>query len=135
MTDIFTKKTRSWIMSRIHSKYTQIEKNLASELRKRRLKFLKHYKMLGSPDFVFLRKKVVVFVDGVFWHGYNWKKLGRIPPDGYWREKISRTINRDKQVTRTLKKQGWTVLRFWEHEVLNYSRKCADKIAKKLKQR
>ena len=83
-----------------------------------------HPKMLGNPDFVFPKKKLVIFIDGDFWHGYNWKKLHKVPPRRYWQAKISRTIARDKDYTKQLKRAGWKVLRFWEHEIIINPRKC-----------
>jgi len=74
-------------------------------------------KIYGNPDFVFRDKQILVFVDGCFWH--NCPKHGHIPLSNivYWRKKIERNMARDRQVTRTLKKEGWKVLRIWEHEL------------------
>ena len=129
MTDIFSKKKRSWIMSRIHSTETKAEIKLCKDLRKHRLHFRKHCKKLpGNPDIAFPRRKVAVFVDGVFWHGYNWKVLGKVPKPGYWRKKIARNISRDKKTNSILKKMGWKVLRFWEYKVLKETEKCTKKV-------
>ena len=122
-------------MSRIRSKNTKIEKVMAKELRKTRFKFRKHYKIIGSPDFAFPKKKVAVFVDGSFWHGYKWLVDGRRPKQGYWREKIARNIERDSLVNASLRTQGWAVLRFWEHDVVRSPKACAFKVAKKLRVR
>lgn len=94
-------------------------------LDKNKLKGYKmHPKMLGNPDFIFPKKKLVIFIDGDFWHGYNWKKLHKVPPEKYWQAKIKRTIARDKKYTRQLKKAGWKVLRFWENEIKMNPLKC-----------
>jgi DNA mismatch endonuclease (patch repair protein) len=125
MADRITKKKRSRVMSRIRSKNTSLEISFKKLLDKNNLRGYKmHPKMLGGPDFVFPKKKLVVFIDGDFWHGYNWKKLHKIPPRKYWQAKISRTIARDKEYTRQLKGVGWKVLRFWEHEVKKNPEKC-----------
>jgi len=84
--------------------------------------------MFGSPDFVFHKHKLAVFVDGDFWHGYNWKKRKIIPKAGYWQEKILRNMKRDLKVNRTLRDAGWRVTRFWEHKVVKQPAKCAVKI-------
>jgi len=130
MADRITKKKRSRIMSRIRSKNTSLEISFKKLLDKNKLKGYKMYpKMLGNPDFVFPKKKLVIFIDGDFWHGYNWKTLHKVPPRKYWQAKISRTIARDKKYTKQLKKAGWKVLRFWEHEIKRDPEKCVNKIS------
>jgi DNA mismatch endonuclease, patch repair protein len=73
--------------------------------------------LLGRPDFVFRRARLVVFVDGCFWHGCP--KHGRQPTSnrGYWIPKLRRNQERDLAVKRALSKRGWTVIRLWEHEL------------------
>lgn len=79
----------------------------------------RHLPLPGKPDFTFSRQRVVVFVDGCFWHGCG--KHLRLPKNNheYWQQKISRNINRDKITKRTLSRGGWKVLRVWEHELKN----------------
>jgi DNA mismatch endonuclease (patch repair protein) len=132
MAKVLTKEGRSRIMRNIRSKNTKIEKKLRSALWKRGLRYRIHYKLPGRPDIVFPSKKLVVFIDGDFWHGYNWKNKGIIPPAGFWQEKIERNIKRDKEQTKKLKKQGWIVLRFWEHEVNEDINYCIKKIKQTL---
>ncbi|MBT9132505.1 MAG: Very short patch repair protein [Firmicutes bacterium] len=73
--------------------------------------------VLGKPDFVFSKEKIAMFIDGCFWHGCS--KHCRLPATNvqYWVDKIQGNIRRDKQVTKELKKRGWIVFRFWEHEL------------------
>jgi DNA mismatch endonuclease (patch repair protein) len=77
--------------------------------------------VLGVPDLVFPRQRVAVFCDGDFWHGHKWKHLSSRLLAGtnapYWSAKISSNIERDRRITRALRRQGWTVLRFWESEI------------------
>jgi len=116
-------------MSHIKSKNTSLEIFFKKLLNKNNLKDYKMCpKMLGNPDFVFPKKKLVIFIDGDFWHGYNWKKLHKVPPRKYWQAKISRTIARDKKYTKQLKKASWKVLRFWEHEIKDNPKKCITKL-------
>ena len=79
----------------------------------------RNQKLLGKPDFVFRRERLVVFVDGCFWHGCG--KHGRQPTSNseYWFAKLSRNRRRDKSVNRELRKGGWKVLRLWEHDLQN----------------
>lgn len=73
--------------------------------------------LLGSPDFVFPAARAAVFVDGCFWHGCPIH--GTIPKTNrrFWREKIARNIARDKKISRRLRRDGWHVFRFWEHDL------------------
>ena len=131
MPDKFDKKTRSTIMSKIRAKNTSLEVNFRKLLWKYGLKGYRiHYKLPGKPDIVFVSKRIVIFLDGDFWHGYNWKKLGKIPPKEYWQDKIQKNIDRAKKYNRMLRKDGWNVLRFWEHEIKKNPEKCIKKIKK-----
>ena len=73
MADIFTPKKRSWVMSRIRSRDTKIEKKMAHLLRKNKIHYRRFPKVFGSPDFA-VEKKLLVFCDGDFWHGYRYSK-------------------------------------------------------------
>lgn len=88
--------------------------------------------IFGKPDFADKKNKIAVFIDGCFWHGC--KKHYRAPKQNgkYWREKIRRNIERDKEVSRGLKKQGWKVVRIWEHKTKKYLNRYAPKIIKLL---
>src|SRR3989338_1146257 len=131
MADRITKEQRSRIMSHIKSVNTSLEINFKKLLYKNKIKgFKKHLKMLGNPDFSSSKKRIAIFIDGDFWHGYNWKKLGKIPPKKYWQKKIEKTIERDKKYTKQLKKEGWKVLKLWEHDIKKNLAKCLLKIKK-----
>lgn len=77
--------------------------------------------LMGRPDIVFSRQKVVVFCDGDFFHGKDWDelrlKLSQRANPSYWIKKIEYNRNRDRMVTRGLERDGWNVLRFWESEI------------------
>lgn len=81
--------------------------------------------LVGKPDFVFPKNKLVVFVDGCFWHGHTCLKPRDSLKKGFWKEKIERNQARDKKVNKALRKDGWKVVRIWECEVekKKYSRK------------
>ena len=114
--DTVSKRQRSYIMSRIRGTRTKPELIVKENIDGRKLK----YQPKGipeRPDFANKTKKVAVFIDGCFWH-----KCPRCykPPKSnkkYWKAKIERNTKRDKYVNRKMKKEGWTVLRFWEHQV------------------
>ena len=86
----------------------------------------------GWPDFVFEKVKVAVFVDGCFWHGC--KKCRSVPAThrSFWTKKIHGNKARDRAVTRRLRKDGWTVIRLWEHQVKRDPKKCLSIIEKAL---
>ncbi len=138
MADVFTKKKRSEIMSRIRSKDTKLEtdffKLVSRILYPKGLRYRKHYKKLtGRPDIVFVSRKIAVFIDGDFWHGYNFGKIKNRLPKKYWRAKIKNNIKRDRKITKTLKKDGWVVIRIWEHEVKKQPAKALNRIVYALK--
>jgi DNA mismatch endonuclease (patch repair protein) len=89
----------------------------------------------GKPDIVFPRYKVAIFIDGEFWHGYKWnEKKERIKANrDYWIPKIESNIERDRRNTELLQQMGWTVFRFWEHEIKKNPEKCINLVLDKLK--
>ena len=119
MTDFVTKEKRSKIMSAIRSKGNETTEVAT-------IRFFKEYKiigwrrnqaLLGKPDFVFPKSRLVVFVDGCFWHGHTCLKPRDSPKKGFWKEKIERNQARDKKVNKALRKDGWKVVRIWECEI------------------
>jgi len=117
MPDVFTTKERSRVMATIRSKGNKAtELRLVSILRAARITgWRRHQPLLGHPDFVFRHAHLAVFVDGCYWHGCRWHC--RMPQGNraYWQRKITRNRDRDRQVTRLLRSQGWRVLRIWGH--------------------
>lgn len=79
----------------------------------------RNYNLFGKPDFVFPNKRIVVFVDGCFWHGHNCRSLTPKHNAEYWRNKITRNKKRDNLVTSTLTNKKWNVIRIWECELKN----------------
>jgi DNA mismatch endonuclease, patch repair protein len=127
-------------MSKIRSKNTKLEldfiKSLSLRLYPLGFRYRKHYrKLFGNPDIAFVRQKVVVFVDSEFWHGYMFKKNKKALKTKFWLNKIERNISRGKEVNKVLKKEGWTVIRFWEKQVKKQAGKCIAKIERELKSR
>ena len=115
-------------MSRIKCKDTGIEVRVRSALHRRGLRFRKHVKELpGKPDIVFGKARVVVFMDGDFWHGYQFSTWQDKVSD-FWKEKISKTQKRDHRNHRKLIEMGWTVIRLWQHEVKQDFDSCIERI-------
>jgi DNA mismatch endonuclease (patch repair protein) len=135
MADVFTKEKRSWVMSRIRSKNTKPEKMVFSMLRKQKIYFQKYYsRVTGHPDIVLPRKKVAIFIDGDFWHGYRFSKTKQRLPKGYWVDKIEGNMARDKKNRAKLRNAGWRILRVWEHEIESDLEGTTGKIIKFIKQ-
>lgn len=132
--DIFSKKKRSELMSNIRSKNTKLEAEFRRLLFKKGLRgFRKHAKITGNPDIVFPRHKLAIFLDGKFWHGWNYPNGLPKTRVNFWRKKIKTNMKRDEEVNRTLKNLGWCVLRFWEHEIKSKAEECISKIKETLK--
>lgn len=116
-------------MSKIRSQNTKAESLVFRELRKRGVYFQKHYKkVIGNPDIALPSKRKAIFIDGDFWHGYQFSKLKQRLPRKYWLAKIERNIKRDKIYRTELKNKGWEILRVWEHELLEKPDRAMDKI-------
>lgn len=134
--DNHTPEQRHKNMKAVKSKDTKIEVMLRKELWTRGLRYQKNSKkVFGKPDIVFIGKKVAVFCDSEFWHGYNWenKKKEIKSHRDFWIPKIERNIARDTEVTEELEKSGWTVLRFWDNDIKKNLQACADIIERTVK--
>jgi DNA mismatch endonuclease Vsr len=116
--DDLTPEQRHKNMQHIRSKNTMPELLVMNELKHRKVYFAKHVdKIIGKPDIVFRRKKVVVFIDSDFWHCNPQKFIMPTTNVEYWEQKFKKNRERDVCVTETLQKQGWHVLRFWESSI------------------
>jgi DNA mismatch endonuclease (patch repair protein) len=117
-------------MSRIKGKDTGLEMRVRSELHRRGLRFRKNVKdSPGKPDIVLSSARVVVFVDGDFWHGYRFPAW-RYKVSDFWKRKIEANRDRDQRNFRKLRAQGWTVIRIWQHEVERDLGRCLSKVTK-----
>ncbi|AFC99178.1 DNA mismatch endonuclease Vsr [Methanocella conradii HZ254] len=127
---------RSKIMSKIKAKNTKAEIILRKELWKLGIRGYRiHYNIPGKPDIAFVSKKIAIFIDGDFWHGYLWKYKGMIPPRQYWQDKIEKNMLRDQRINTELKNMGWKVIRIWEHEVLNEMATVVNKLLREIQDR
>lgn len=122
-------------MSRVKSKDTGPELKLRKALWALGYRYRLRYKIPGKPDIVFVAPKVVVFIDGCFWHGCPIH--GTIPRtnEAFWSEKINKNIARDQRVNTELTELGWKVIRYWEHEIKSDFDSCIKKITTELAQR
>ena len=110
--DVFTKKKRSEIMSRIRSKNTKPELIVRKYLSSKGYKYRLHdQKLPGKPDIVLKRKKIAIQVRGCFWHGHNCK-LSSYPKTNrkYWKNKINNNRKRDRKNDRLIRKMGYKLI-------------------------
>ena len=131
--DKHTPEQRRKNMQAIKNKDSQIELLLRKELWKRGLRYQKNRTdIFGKPDIVFKGKKIAIFCDSEFWHGYNWeeRKKDFKSHQEFWIPKIERNMERDIEVTNKLESEGWTVLRFWGNKIKKETEKCANIIEK-----
>lgn len=142
MADVFTKEKRSEVMSRIRGRGNErTEIAFMSLLRKSRIVGWRRHRSIPlrprqarairgrrpsvRPDFVFPAIKLAVFIDGCFWHGCPLHGVQPATNERFWSDKIRGNISRDRRVARTLRGEGWSVLRIWEHELHNSERVIA----------
>ena len=128
-----TKEQISYNMQQVKNKDSKIEVLLRKELWSRGIRYRKNVnRIYGKPDIVFIGKKIAVFCDSEFWHGYNWeeRKKDFKSHQEFWIPKIERNMKRDAEVTAKLESEGWTVIRFWGNEIKKNTAQCADIIEK-----
>lgn len=128
MADVLTRDQRRYCMSRIKGKDTKPELRLRKFLWTLGYRYRLKSRLPGKPDLVFSGSKVVIFVDGCFWHGCLVHRVYPKTNSDFWEKKLKRTIEIDQQVNEQLIKQGWKVLRFWEHEVERNLEECIARI-------
>ena len=116
MADIFTIQKRSSVMRAVKSKGNKsTELKLIELFKKNNIKgWRRNYNLFGKPDFVFPKKRIVVYADGCFWHGHGCRNTKPKDNENYWTKKILKNKKRDKIVVKELRKKGWIVFRIWE---------------------
>lgn len=118
-------------MARIKSKGSKIEVKMKEALDQNEIEYECQPKLFGKPDFL-IKPNIALFCDSSFWHGRNWNKLVTQLKEGYWQNHIRKNRERDVKVTKTLTKQGYIVLRFWDNEINKDIDGCIKKIQKAL---
>lgn len=134
MGDVFTIAKRSLVMAAIRSRGNRdTELRLAAIFKENRVTgWRRHAALPGKPDFTFRHERLVIFVDGCFWHGCPLHGRNPGSNQAYWLPKLARNRTRDAAVTRELRRRNWTVLRLWEHD-LRDKRRCVARCRRSLK--
>ena len=124
MADVFSTDKRSDIMSRVRSKNNKsTELALIKIFKSQNIQgWRRGYKVKGRPDFVFLDKRVAIFVDGCFWHGHECRNIKPKDNEEYWQRKREYNMRRDLENTEHFIKRGWVVIRIWECELKKKNR-------------
>jgi DNA mismatch endonuclease (patch repair protein) len=131
MADIVTKAKRSDMMSRVRSRGNRAtEQVLAKLLRAHKITgWRRHPKLPGTPDFVFRKDRLVIFVDGCFWHVCPKHATFPMFQADFWLRKLADNKLRDRRINKVLRQRGWKVLRIWQHELKpKHSWACIAKI-------
>lgn len=119
MSDVYDVAKRSAVMKRVRSSGNKsTELKMIEIFNQMGLKgWKRHYPVKGHPDFVFLKERVAVFVDGCFWHGHDCRNTRPKQNSEYWQKKRETNIKHDKEITSLFENRGWKVLRIWECEL------------------
>lgn len=119
MSDVFGKDDRSEIMRKVKARGNKsTELRLIEIFQKNRITgWRRNYSVKGHPDFVFLNKKVAIFVDGCFWHGHDCRNTRPEDNKDYWQKKRERNIRHDEEINALFISRGWLILRIWECEL------------------
>lgn len=136
--DKHTPEQRRKNMQAIKYKDTEIELILRKALWNKGFRYQKNTRdIFGKPDITFKGKKIAIFCDSEFWHGYNWeeRKQDFKSNQEFWIPKIERNMQRDEEVNQRLQEEGWTVLRFWGFEIKKQTDKCVKIIEKAVNQK
>lgn len=133
MADVFNRQQRSQIMQKVKSRGNRsTEMRLISVFEENGITgWRRNYSVKGHPDFVFLQKRIAIFVDGCFWHGHDCRNTRPADNKEYWDKKRERNIRHDQEITALFEARGWTVIRIWECEL---KKKNSDVLLKKISQ-
>ena len=119
MSDVFTTEKRSSVIKAVKSRNTKTTELKMMQIFKELhiIGWGRMYPLVGKPDFVFPKKRIVVFVDGCFWHGHDCRNVTPSSNADFWNAKRAYNKQHDEIVTETLTKKNWTVIRIWECEL------------------
>jgi DNA mismatch endonuclease Vsr len=129
--DKLTPEQRHKNMVAVKNKNTDIEMSLRKLLWNNGFRYRKNnLKVYGKPDIVFVGKKIAIFCDGDFWHGYDFENQKETIKSNqiFWKKKIENNIRHDILITAALESEGWIVLRFWGHDIKKHPEKCLQKV-------
>ena len=129
MADVFDSKKRSDIMRKVRSTNNKTTELRLIEIFKQKgiVGWRRNYPVKGHPDFVFLDRKLAIFVDGCFWHGHDCRNTQPADNAEYWKKKRAQNIEHDKTIVELFESRGWTVVRIWECELKKNNRQVLER--------
>lgn len=136
--DIQKASVKNKNMQAVRSSGSQIEVTLGKSLWRKGLRYRKNNRLVfGRPDFTLRKYKIAIFADGEFWHGKDWetRKSQHKSNVEFWHKKIERNMERDREVNKKLRENGWIVMRFWGMDIKRDSDKCAEKVVRAIASR
>lgn len=120
---------RSHNMRMIKSRGTKLERLFSSLLRSENIYTSRSKALIyGNPDFIIKRRKIAIFIDSCFWHKCRYHFIPPKSHKEYWDTKIVRNVVRDKHVNKVLRRNGWIVIRIWEHSIKIHPQRSIKKI-------
>lgn len=131
-------------MAAVRDRDSKAELALRRAVHARGYRFRLRPRVTGRPDFVFPSRRIAVFVDGDFWHGNSWRLRGDASLEEhfakwrntrFWLKKIRRNVERDREVSTALRRDGWRVLRFWESDIEKKLDRCVNMVLRELERR
>lgn len=137
MADRISKEHRSWNMSRIRGKDTDIEKMVRSYLFSHGFRFRKNDKRYpGKPDVVLPKHHTMIFVNGCFWHRHEGCKYATTPKTNtdFWMEKFNKNVANDNLHIKQLQEMGWRVITIWECELKDSFEETMNRVEKAIVQ-
>ena len=133
LTDVHTPARRSHNMSMIRGTNSGPEVLLRKALWRLGFRYRLTVRLPGRPDLVFPKFGAVLFIDGCFWHGCPKHLVWPKHNASFWKKKILGNKSRDAKITRVLRRDGWNVIRVWEHEIRRDLNRCALRVERKLR--
>ena len=132
MADIFSKEKRSKVMKAVKSKDTKTtELKMIQIFKELKISgWRRTYPLIGKPDFVFPQERIIVFVDGCFWHGHDCRNVTPKENSDFWDKKRAYNKEHDEEITKRLIAKGWQVVRIWECEL---NKKNREQLKEKIK--
>ncbi len=131
MADIFDKKKRSEVMSKVKNKDSKIEVEFRKKLWREGFRYRKNAtNYFGKPDLVLPKYKTVIFIDSCFWHGCPWHCKLPTSNKEFWEKKIKKNKERDREVNKHYRRKSWNIIRIWEHRLKYFK---IDQIKKEIK--
>jgi DNA mismatch endonuclease (patch repair protein) len=126
--DVLNTEQRAYCMSRIRGRDTEPELRFRKALWALGIRYRIKNRLIGRPDIVIVRARIAIFIDGCFWHRCPTHFTAPRTRKMFWKKKIDANRRRDRTVNHLLRRDGWTVVRIWEHEIKKNLERACDRV-------